>query len=314
MKIIITFAATVFALNLAASGFADSNFADKVCKESLIDLGNGNFRTTKPIVKIFEGISFIASQVSKNNSVLQSSSGLNFSSSHKITDFEVVNLDTILILTPEFLFNLDPVSNTYRAMAPTQTIVDSVGKYNFASGLAVKNSLAYIAHGELGISVVDLNLMKPILMIENDFNPGTTHRSLISDVEIAGNKLIAGVDNITYNFSDETRAFEGLAQFHLSNLSLSSLHRVNQKKEAYHLPKLYVDGQNLIVHNMFLLFVHPLKRLKSEKLLQPVKRIYTYKFGKPVGRPFIQSGKLSACFHKHTRETGITTKAMTQGY
>ncbi len=171
-----------------------------------------------------------------------------------------------------------------------------ITKYQRPYQFTLKNNLFYIAFGELGIKVFDKaqnqvsSIYKPVL----DNKPG--HISLVSGVTVLGDDLVSAYDNLTLGNNRGDRAFEGVVLKNLITGTEKQL-RINQRAEAYHLPYMVRDGEDLYVNNLELYFAQDLERMWSRRgALKPDFRHYSFRPGHLIGKALIHDKVMYGCF------------------
>lgn len=171
-----------------------------------------------------------------------------------------------------------------------------VQKYSEAITVNFYKDLMIISHGELGISFINLYSKK----VEHLFKPEvpqplSNHSSMVTDILILGDKLVVSFDDVT--LARDSKAFEGIVTIDLNTLETLEITAVNQKMEAYYMPRLYkLNEKQIAINNLHLNFVHDVNRLHRSRYMKPQRRIWKYTDGKLIGRGFIENNKLYGCF------------------
>lgn len=278
------------------NSYFDSPKAQNICQDSIIVQGSRSFVKLKAIYEISDEVGYLIKERNYFQLKLvntKNSTERNLNIDQPVRDVLYEN-NFIYLLTDGEVYQYD-----LKSLDLINHYIIHYGasaRYTRAYQLAKKDERFYIAYGELGVKVFDIqsleliDLYKPIL-------PNTGgHRSLISGVQVIGNDLVMGLDNTTLGPGSGDRAFEGLALKNLSNGKEKNL-KINQRMEAYHLPYIFYDAGTIYVNNLQLYFAQSLDKLwKRRGALKPERRHFRFDPGYLIGRALIKNKQMHGCF------------------
>ena len=174
-------------------------------------------------------------------------------------------------------------------------------------GVYKYKNIYYMAHGKFGIVPFDSVKMKHLPAIMPIVPQPASHlESIVTDIAGVGEKAYLVFDN--YTLDQNFRGFEGLMVYNLETKAEEFTVPVKQTMEAYHMPNVSIDGDELIVSNYNLNFRHTLKSLPRAKYMKPLRRIWKYPHGNLIGRGYIKDKKIYGCFKDYE------TKTITSGW
>ena len=208
----------------------------------------------------------------------------------------------VLVTTDYELYVLNQSDHTLKFRTRTLPIHLRSGKNARPYGVYKFENVYYIAHGKFGIVPFDADQMKHLPAIKPVVPQPAAHlESIVTDIVGVGARAYFAFDN--HNLDPETRGFEGIMAYDLAGKKELFTVPVKQSLEAYHMPNLSIDGDELIVTNYNLNFRHKLKDLDRAKFMTPLKRIWKYPFGNLIGRGFVKDKKLFGCFKSYESKT-----------
>jgi hypothetical protein len=311
MKFIRLLAVLLFSCGLFAESKIISGDLNKVCEKALFDLGNNNFKTVSTVFsqgKFISAVSTYGLEKDSNMLVfLDNNTGKSLFSLYmedyrasdiKIEDNAAWIVANKLHAKDSRLYKVDFEKTQVMGIEhfPTHNETTELGKFDKAYGIDSDENFVYIAHGGLGLVSFSKEHLKPVKLRALGLNPNTSHRSYITDILVYEDKILMGADNITYDFNNKTRAFEGYAVLNRADQKLLKKIPINQKREALFEPKLFLSGSDIVMKTMHLHFVNKAKDLLAADMFTPQKRIYRYTRGKPIGESFTVDGKILGCF------------------
>lgn len=219
----------------------------------------------------------------------------------KVVDI-LIEQDRILFLTPTKFVVVDRQSRNKIFESATLPSYLSYGRNALATGVKRVGDRLYVSHGIHGVTRYDahnlgyLGLVKPKVT-----QPQPFHISAVTGLEIHNNILYMAMDDVT--LVTDSKAFEGLVLYDLKSKSFVREIPVNQRREAYYKPRLYIEGDELFVTNLNLIFRHRINQVYTDRYMNPYYRIWKYPNGELVGRSLILNEKVYGCFHDYS--TGI---------
>ena len=245
-----------------------------------------------------ENYAFFVSNKNKNYEVkvIALDSGVEsiFNLEKQVVDIKI-DQGEIFILTHD---RLNIYNENLKLIESTRTLPKQINykKHGLATGMAIKDHIVYLSHGDYGFSQYD----RKILKIKELINPAVPqpldgHRSSIAGIAVKDNYLYLSYDDITLH--QKTKAFEGLVIWDLHTQDVHRIIPVNQRKEAYYKPTLTIDRDELVIANLHLNFRHKLKKLETDRYMKPLLRLWKYPAGKLIGKGFVLSGEIYGCFH-----------------
>lgn len=277
--------------------FFKSSYADQVCQKTLRVQGNYTYRNLS-FVAGNENHTFFVSN--KNNNfevkVISLRSGVEniINLEKQVVDVKI-NQGEIFVLTQNHLYIYD---EDLKLVESSRTLPKQINykKYGYATGMAIKDHIVYISHGDYGFSQYD----RKVLKIKELINPAvpqplSSHRSSLAGIAVMDNYLYLSYDDITLH--QKTKAFEGVVIWNLQSQDIHRVIPVNQRREAYYKPSLTVDRDELIIANLHLNFRHKLKSLETDRYMNPLLRLWKYPAGKIIGKGFVLNGEIYGCFH-----------------
>lgn len=207
----------------------------------------------------------------------------------------------VLITTDTELFVIDKEDHSLKFK--TNTLPSGMRSLKNARpyGVYKFNNIYYIAHGKHGVVPFDSLSMKHLpAILPTVPQPNTQLTSIVTDIVGVEEHAYLAFDNL--NLDPKLRGFEGVMIFNLITGKVEHTIPVNQQIEAYHMPNLTIDNEELIVTNLGLNFRHKLNSLTRSKFMDPLKRIWKYPLGSLIGRGFIQDKKIYGCFKDHQKK------------
>lgn len=217
---------------------------------------------------------------------------------NKIQNIQIVN-EEILLLTTNELFVINKNDHSLILKTPTLPLGMSSARYSRPYGVYKYKNIYYIAHGKFGIIPFDSTQMKHLpAIIPVAPQPIPQMISIVTDIVGINEEVYLGFDNLSLHSSK--RAFEGVMIFNLE--TMQEERSIPLKKEAYHMPNLTIDNEELVVSNFNLNFRHKLSSLKRDKYMKPVKRIWKYPLGSLIGRGIIKDKKIYGCFKNRSQK------------
>ena len=106
-------------------------------------------------------------------------------------------------------------------------------------------------------------------------------------------------DNITYDFGDKTRAFEGMVLADQKTLKTQKIIWLNQKREALHEPSLERDGDVLYSQNLHIIFNYRIDKIEKLRSLNPNRRLYNFNRRALIGKPMVENKTITGCFREY---------------
>ena len=134
--------------------------------------------------------------------------------------------------------------------------------------------------------------------VKFDVQKKATHESRLTGLEIFQDKIYMMFDNVTYDFGDKTRAFEGMLIVNKKDLKREKILWLNQKREALHEPSLERDGNVLYSQNLHLIFNYKIDKIDRMRSLNPNRRLYNFNNRKLVGTPIVKEKTIYGCFRE----------------
>lgn len=313
MRMISIVAVLLLGLSAQAKDLPILNGAMKtICEAAYLPLSNGNFKTVNTVLKRGKKLSFISHYgLEKDSNFITALDNNNgqplfsiYTEGFRVVDMEITENSLWAVAnsyTKETkLYRIDFFEDQAISIKnyPTHNLQADLGKYDKAYGLSSDDKFVYIAHGGIGLVKFDIKNEKPIDHIKSELNPGTSHRSYITDALVVRDKIFVGADNITYNFSNKTRAFEGYAILDRETLKLTKRIPINQKREALFEPKLFHNKSKdqIVMSTLHLHFVNRISSLSKSKIFVPEMRIFRYQKGKPIGLSDVTDSMITGCF------------------
>ncbi len=197
---------------------------------------------------------------------------------------------------------------TLNVVMKIKTTKNSItNKHQAASELHIVDNNIYVAHGSLHLVVIDKKSGSIINNTKYDVQKKPSHVSRMTGIEVYNGTIYMMFDNVTYDFSDQTRAFEGMLNVDLKTLKPTKQIWINQRVEALHEPSLQRDGENLYSQNLHLVFNYKVKNLNRLRTLRPNRRLYNFDNFKLLGSPIISQGKIKGCYTKRYTEPDPVT-------
>ena len=167
--------------------------------------------------------------------------------------------------------------------------------YN-ARGLFISDTKIYLAHGIHGVVEIDKQTNKILRVFKPTVpQPMAELISTVTDIEGRDGELYLSYDDIS--LVRNGKAFEGILIYNLSSDSTKKIIPVNQRREAYHMSNLVMLKERFVVTNLHLNYIHDLKKLDSDRFMNPSKRLWKYSLGKIIGRAFINEDAINGCFY-----------------
>ena len=277
--------------------FFKSSYADQICQKTLRVQGNYTYRNLS-FVAGNEDFTFFVSNKNNNYQVkvitLNSGVESTINLEKQVVDIKV-DQGEIFILTQDQLYIYN---ENFKLIESTRTLPKHINykKHGFATGMAIKDHIVYLSHGDYGFSVYDRKNLK----IKELINPAVpqpldSHRSSIAGIAVKDNYLYLSYDDITLH--QKTKAFEGVVIWDLRSQDVHKIIPLNQRKEAYYRPTLTIDRDELVIANLHLNFRHKLIKLETDRYMKPLLRLWKYPAGKLIGKGFVLNGKIYGCFH-----------------
>ncbi len=177
-------------------------------------------------------------------------------------------------------------------------------KHQAASEIHIEGNNIYIAHGSLHLVIMDKKSGLTINQVKYDIQKKKSHISRLTGLEVHNNKIYMMYDNVTYDFGDQTRAFEGMLIVDKTSLKPIKQIWIKQSQEALHEPTLNRDGNTLYSQNLHLIFNYNIDKLERLRTLRPNRRLYNFDNLKLIGKPIVKDRKISGCFKKRASQNG----------
>mgnify|MGYP000082502772 CR=1 FL=1 len=260
-------------------------------------------------------------RIASNNLIMGSKNGLiksfnlsnkslikEFSLNIKVNDFEIMG-ENLWVLSNRELHKVDlELGKVIESFPTSYNDYQDATKYEIAKAITKKDHLLFIANGERSLTVFDTQLLKLVDEKIFDLPQKGKHRSWATGLSIHNGKIFVGVDNITYNFSNKTRALEGIAIYDLETLKRDHIVTIRQNLEAYHEPRLFTYKGSIISNNLFLYFFNDAKKLLTQKKITPQRRLYKFDSGEPVGSLMPYGNSFLGCFSNQSRSKTVFSK------
>ena len=172
-------------------------------------------------------------------------------------------------------------------------------KYQAAWELSIVEDKIFVAHGSRHLVIINRLNGKILDQKKYDVQKKASHRSMLTGIEIYQNKIYMMFDNITYDFGDKTRAFEGMVLAKQNDLKAQKVIWLNQNKEALHEPGLERDGEILYSQNLHIIFNYRIDRIEKLRTLRPNRRLYNFNRRALVGKPMVSNKTIEGCFREY---------------
>jgi len=218
---------------------------------------------------------------------------------HRTRALKIVE-NKLYVLGNDTLSAIDLITQKTLFSIPTQDIVSQqqLTKYHLsARGFDIINNIAYVAHGTLGLMVIDL---KSKMILEQVHitppQPEGKHISMIEDIKIKqdGTAIVA-YDNYTGEIMG-ARAFEGFALIDIYNLSPLKFKAIKQYAEALARVQILSVKNEIAINNFGLLFNYNPNKIWSDRYAVPQRRLWSFpNKGAIIGRPFMTKDHIFAC-------------------
>lgn len=309
MKLIIF---TLCILGLSLNSFAnletyfDSAQMNSMCQHAAVfNGGEGSGRDLAKIINASDKYVYMGLSADGDGRVI-----IKNRSTHEETmidfDSSVKNIqiqsNEVLITTSDELLVLNKSDNTTLLKIKTLPSHISISKNGTAFGAYKYSGVYYIAHGKLGVIPFDTASMTHLPAIESNIVQRDERMiSMVTGIAGVKNKLYLAYDDLT--LSRRSKAFEGILIFDLDTMRKIKTVSVKQALEAYYLPSLTIDGDELIVSNFNLNFRHNLKKLMRARYMKPIKRIWKYTKGDLIGKGLIKDLNIYGCFKNKKTKT-----------
>lgn len=292
-----------FANNLENS--FESTELNKICQRSAQFTPTGSVNKLKMILADEKFIYFGFRDNKNNNGEVVFKNRSNSSEISYKLEGNIHNLQQndseVLILTDTELFVIN--KQDHSLIFKTKTLPNNLRSSKNARpyGVYKYNQIYYIAHGKHGIVPFDSETMKHLPAILPIVpQPNSQLTSIVTDIVGIGEQVYVAMDNL--NLDPNLRGFEGLIIYNLTTNKIENTIPVNQRLEAYHMPNLSLDNEEIIVTNYNLNFRHKLSSLTRAKYMTPLRRIWRYPLGQLIGRGFIQDKKIYGCFKNYDKK------------
>ncbi|EQC47470.1 hypothetical protein [Bacteriovorax sp. Seq25_V] len=212
-----------------------------------------------------------------------------------IVDVKTQNDVTFVLLATKIV----KIDNT--DLNPLQTYdlsLQATNKNELPHGFTLKDDKFYIAYGTHGLVIFD-----PLKSEVNVFQYTLPHDkgqvSKATGVAVNGNELILLFDNVTYDFSTEKRAFEGIVQTNINSLNNYKAISIRADREALHEGNLYISGNKLYSQHLHILFEYDLKKLQKAKYFWPQRRLFNFGGKQILGRADVVDKNVHGCFSSY---------------
>jgi len=217
-------------------------------------------------------------------------------------DYKIMDMkedgDKLYILQPQYLMILDKQSLALISIAKT-TNQYIEKKHQIAKEFEIYNDAIFIAHGSLGLSVLDKTNGTILKEVVFELPHHEKQISSATGIAISKDRVYLAYDNVTYDFNRKKRAFEGLLvlDIHLNKLKAIS---IKQNREALHEPSLSIIDGKLYSQNLQNIYVYSTKNILKAKHFWPKRRLFKFNNGSQLmGKPMIEKGKIKGCFSKY---------------
>jgi hypothetical protein len=310
----IFFLFSVSAYGLTWNEYFSSPEGQQLCQSAMKT--NGSYTISyHPVIKANQRFfSFSTTKKSKNTSYINYLDRQTFDEGKIIVEDvvrdHIIRDETLFLLAQNKIVAIDIPSRRTLYKVSTQNIMsDSAAlKTNYvARSFVIKGDRAFVAHGLLGLSVVDLSNRSIIDLIAIDApQPESGHTSTLEDIELADNDMaVLALDNLTMASSGR-RAFEGYALFDLSKLSPVKFKAIDQRFEALGFPQILSTENGLIVNNSGIIFRYDLNKMWDKRYAVPTKRIWGLpNKGRIMGRPFANATEIFSCIRVTLKPTPL---------
>ena len=220
-------------------------------------------------------------------------------------DFKIMDMkehgDKIYILQPQNLMVLKKDTLELESLfKTTNQFIEK--KHQIAREFEILNDAVFIAHGSLGLSIIDKTDGRIIKEAVFELPHHEKQISSATGIAISKEHIYLAYDNVTYDFNRKKRAFEGLLilDHHLNKLKALS---IKQNREALHEPSLSIIDGKLYSQNLQNIYVYTTKNILKAKNLWPKRRLFKFNKGSQLmGKPIIEKGKIKGCFSKYLPE------------
>ena len=210
----------------------------------------------------------------------------------------------IYALTKDRVLKINKISKKVQEMRTLES--PPLKRKEFALEIELIHHKIYVAHGSHHLVVLDKDSGE-ILTKKNFSLPhhSNGHQSALTGLVKFEDRLLLSFDNITYDFANKRRAFEGLVVADIETLKQEKAIQINWKREALADPSLDIYEGKLYSQNLEILFQYDLNRAIQSKVFKPNKRYHSLNKSTILGRAFVQDGKIKGCFQKYHVEKGV---------
>lgn len=213
----------------------------------------------------------------------------------KIVDILIDNKRVIYLSQSKFIV-VDRLTGSKLFESLTLPDELSYGKSALATAVKQRKDLLYVAHGTYGVNVYRAETLEYLNTIPLQVTQTESfHVSEVTGIEIKDNTLYMAVDDVT--LATDSKAYEGLVLYDLVLKKFTKEIPVNQRREAYYKPRLYIEKDEMFVTNLNLIFRHEIKKIRSHRYMKPTRRVWKYPEGRLIGRSFIKKNKVYGCFY-----------------
>ncbi len=220
-----------------------------------------------------------------------------------IIDISTSNNSTYVLL-PSKIIKINNVNLNTEDSYDLKLVVQSSN--DLPHGFTIKDETFYIAYGKHGL--VKMNMNDRELKIFSFTLPHDKGQiSKTTGVAINGTDLFLLYDNVTYDFSTNKRAFEGVVMTSLEQLNNYKAISIRADREALHEGNLYIRDGKLYSQNLHILFEYDLNKLKKAKYFWPQRRLFNFEGNQILGRATVKNKTISGCFKNYDQSTDSFT-------
>ena len=288
-------------LSLLILSSALANHFDLLCEKSL---RYQNGQTVSDKIELFKGNENNYAIGKKQGTgyfldITNKSNELTFSSSEKMLPKDLKEYEgKIYILFADRIQVRDSIN--YNLLHEFATLKSPIAnKYQAAWEIEILDDKIYMAHGSEHLVILNRATGKIIDKKKFDVQKKPSHRSILSGIEVYQNKIYMMFDNITYDFGDKTRAFEGMVLADQKTLKTQKIIWLNQKREALHEPSLERDGDVLYSQNLHIIFNYRIDKIEKLRSLNPNRRLYNFNRRALIGKPMVENKTITGCFREY---------------
>lgn len=174
--------------------------------------------------------------------------------------------------------------------------------HDLPTSLAISQEKIYVGHGEHQLLVINKNDLTQE-KYQYPLPHAKSQRSKVTGLVIHESNLIMLLDNITYDFSTNKRAFEGVLVIALNDLKSAKPISIRQEVEAHHEGSLFISGGKLYSQHLHIVFELDIKKLLTGKYFYPQRRLFNFDGKNIYGRATVINKNIVGCFRKYEPQT-----------